>query len=208
MSDQTESETAGSVTDAGTDVAIEVATDETPTTPVLKAEPEATAPDALTKLQADLAAALKEKQDNYDRLLRTAADFDNYRKRSRKDLDEARLKAREELLKDMLPVLDNLDRALAHSQDATASVANVVDGVKLVVRQFEAALERSEVKGFPSVGQPFDPTRHEAVSQLETAAHPPGTVAAELQRGFTIGGRLLRPALVAVAKAPAAPQDS
>ena len=81
--------------------------------------------------------------------------------------------------------------------------AGVVDGVKLVLRQFQTALERFDVQPFDAVGQPFDPTRHEAISQVETTDAPARVrSAAEMQRGYTIGARLLRPALVAVAKAP------
>jgi molecular chaperone GrpE len=156
---------------------------------------------AEARLAERLAAVEKDKQDTYERLLRTAADFDNFRKRARKDQDEARLKAREEVLKEILPGIDNLERALAAggaAQDA------VVSGVRMVLRQFQTALERVDVKSFEAVGQAFDPTRHEAISQVETAEQPPGTIVSELQRGYTIGPRLLRPALVTVARAPAA----
>jgi molecular chaperone GrpE len=148
-----------------------------------------------------LAALEKEKQELYDRLLRTAADLDNFRKRARKDADEARLKAREEVLREILPGIDNLERALAASG---ASPEGVIEGVRLVLRQFQTALERVEVKAFESVGAAFDPTRHEAIAQVETRERPPGTVVIEMQRGYTIGSRLLRPALVTVAKAPPA----
>ena len=155
---------------------------------------------AEAKLRERLAAVEKDKQDTYERLLRTAADFDNFRKRARKDQDDARLKAKEEVLKEILPGIDNLERAVAAGD---ASSEAVVNGVKLVLRQFQNALERVDVKSFEAAGTPFDPTRHEAISQVETADQPPGTVVAEMQRGYTIGPRLLRPALVTVAKAPA-----
>ena len=148
-----------------------------------------------------LAALEKEKQETYDRLLRTAADLDNFRKRARKDTDEARLKAREEVLREILPGIDNLERAVAAG---ATSPEGVLEGVKLVLRQFQTALERVEVKPFDSVGVPFDPTRHEAIAQVETREHPPGSVVTELQRGYTVGSRLLRPAMVTVAKAPPA----
>jgi molecular chaperone GrpE len=150
------------------------------------------------KLRSQIDALEKEKKETYDRLLRTAADLDNFRKRARKDADEARIKAREEAVKEMLPGIDNLERAVA----VGGSGAAIVEGVKLVLRQFQAALERLEVRAFDSAGQPFDPSRHEAVAQVETAAQPPGTVVTEMQRGYTMGARLLRPALVTVAKAP------
>jgi molecular chaperone GrpE len=158
----------------------------------------------LAELRAKLETVEKEKKDQYDRLLRTAADLDNFRKRQRKEIDDARAGAKEAVLKEILPGIDNLERALA-AAGTPAGSAGVVDGVKLVLRQFQTALERQEVKAFESVGQPFDPSRHEAISQIETSEFAPGTVAAEMQRGYTIGGRLLRPALVAVAKAPPAP---
>jgi molecular chaperone GrpE len=150
-------------------------------------------PDKLTELE-------KEKKDLHDRLLRTAADFDNFRKRSRKDQDEARAKAKEDVLREVLPVVDNLERALAASQDASGPI---VDGVRLVLRQLVNALERFEVKPVASVGEVFDPSKHEAIAQIETAERPPGTIHAEMQKGYTMGGRLIRPALVAVARAPA-----
>ncbi len=154
-----------------------------------------------------LAALEKEKQDLYERLLRTAADFDNYKKRARREMDEARLKAKEEVLREILPGLDNLERAIAAAAGVDGA-AGVVDGVKLVLRQFQSALERFDVRPFSAVGEAFDPARHEAISQVETTVHPPGTVAAEMQRGYTIGARLLRPALVAVAKAPPEPEPA
>jgi molecular chaperone GrpE len=160
---------------------------------------------AEARLREKLATVEKEKQDTYERLLRTAADFDNFRKRARKDVDDARLKAREEVLKEILPGIDNLERALAAGGSSSDAVVN---GVRLVLRQFQNALERVEVKSFESVGQPFDPTRHEAISQVESREHPPGTVVTEMQRGYTVGPRLLRPALVAVARAPAEPPAS
>jgi molecular chaperone GrpE len=146
----------------------------------------------------------KEKKELHERLLRTAADFDNFRKRSRKELDDARAKAREDVLREMLPVVDNLERALAASETA-AGAAGIVDGVKLVLRQFASALDRFEVKGFTSVGEAFDPARHEAIAQVATADAQPGTVVAEMQKGYLMGTRLLRPAMVAVARPPEAP---
>ena len=151
-----------------------------------------------------LAALEKEKKDLHERLLRTAADFDNFRKRSRKDMDDARAKAKEDVLKEILPVADNLERALQASESGgAAAAAGIADGVKLVLRQLASALDRFEVKAFPALGEAFDPARHEAISQIETADRPAGTVVAEMQKGYTMGARLLRPAMVAVARPPA-----
>jgi len=159
----------------------------------------------VAKLRERVETLEKDKKETYERLLRAAADLDNLRKRTRKEIDDARILAKEQVLKEILPGIDNLERALAVASGGGEGVEGIVEGVRLVLRQFQTALERVDVKSFDSVGQPFDPTRHEAISQIETAAHPPGTVAGEMQRGYTIGNRLLRPALVAVAKAPTPP---
>jgi molecular chaperone GrpE len=163
--------------------------------------------DGAAKLREQIETLEKEKKETYDRLLRAAADLDNYRKRTRKEIDEARAQAREAVLKEILPGIDNLERALAAAGSEPAA-GSVVEGLRLVLRQFLSALERLEVKPFDAVGQPFDPTRHEAISQVTTEAHPPGTVATEMQRGYTIGNRLLRPALVGVAKPPELPSPT
>jgi len=184
--------------------------DETPEDVPIEVEAPAPEPaaeaDPAAQAQAQIDALSREKKETYDRLLRTAADFDNYKKRARKDVEEARIKAREDVLRDILPAIDNLERALVAAQDPSAGAAAIVDGIKLVLRQFHGALDRFEVKAFDSLGQPFDPARHEAIAQVETGDHPPGTVASEMQRGYLISGRLLRPALVGVAKASPAPE--
>jgi molecular chaperone GrpE len=131
-------------------------------------EPPAGAQDPLAQAQAEL-------QRVRDQLLRTAADFDNFRKRSRRETQDAERRAREELLRDMLPVFDNFERASQHA---------------------------STVERIQAMGQPFDPALHEAVQQLESAEHPPGTVVAEVAPGYRMGERLVRPAMVVVAKPP------
>ena len=119
---------------------------------------------------------------------------------------DARLDERGKILKDMLPVIDNLERAVSHAQSTEAEATkSIVEGVNLVLRQFQQALERHNVKAVEAVGKPFDPAIHEAVSQAPSTEHPPGTVVAALQTGYMMEGRLLRPALVVVSiAAPAA----
>lgn len=154
---------------------------------------------------ADKIAELEAKQkDTYDRYLRSVAEVDNVRKRGRKETEDARVDAQSRTLREMLPVVDNLERALGAAGE-TADAQSIVEGVRLVLRQFHQALERFSVTPVPGRGAPFDPTIHEAVSQRETAEHPPGTVVEALQTGYRIGERLLRPALVVVAKPPPAP---
>jgi molecular chaperone GrpE len=163
--------------------------------------------DESDKLREQIAALEKDKKDTYDRLLRTAADLDNFRKRSRKEADDARQKGKEEALTAILPGIDNLERAVAAAV-AGSGVEALLEGVRLVLRAFQSGLERVDVRAFESVGQPFDPTRHEAIAQVETAAQPPGTIVTEMQRGYQMGQRLLRPALVTVARAPAEKGES
>ncbi len=165
-------------------------------------EAESAPVDPLEEARAE-AAALK------DKLMRTAADFDNYRKRSRREVSDAEKKGRDSLLKDLLPVFDNLERATAHAGSAGGNddgVKGLVDGITLVMKQFRDALSRLGIERVESMGKPFDPSVHEAIQHLETNDVPPGCVAAEVQPGYREGDRLVRPALVVVAKAPAAPQ--
>lgn len=136
-----------------------------------------------------------------DQLLRTAADFDNYRKRARRDQDDERRRGREGLLKDLLPVFDNLERAVTHAEGAPEAKA-VADGLRMVIKQFNDTLDRTGVKRVPTIGLPFDPTRHEAIQHLESSEHPAGVVMAEVQPGYAMGDQLVRAALVVVSKGP------
>jgi molecular chaperone GrpE len=142
----------------------------------------------------------KKIEDLHDRWVRAVADLDNYKKRAAKEREDVQKFGVEKLVKDLLPVLDNLDRALAAAQPGDS----LVEGVKLVRASFEQALARHGVKGFSALGQPFDPARHEALMQVPTADAAPGTVVLEHGRGFTLNERLVRPAMVGVAVAPPA----
>jgi molecular chaperone GrpE len=151
----------------------------------------------------DRAAALAVERDEMkDRMLRVAAEFENWKKRARKEQTDAVATARESVLRDMLEIADNLERAQAQSSDGVVDGAAVMKGVSLVLRLFQQKLERYEVKPFEVTGQPFDPRVHEAVSRVESAEVPSGAVAAELQKGYRVGERLLRPALVSVSTGP------
>jgi molecular chaperone GrpE len=145
-------------------------------------------------------------------MLRIAADFENWKRRARKEQDDGEAKARESVLRDMLDVIDNLERAVGAFGEGAASAptatppdgAAVLKGVALVLRVFQSKLDRHNVKSFASRGEPFDPRIHEAISRIPTADVPAGSVAVELQRGYRIGEKLLRPAMVSVAVAPTA----
>jgi molecular chaperone GrpE len=146
-----------------------------------------------------LLVAKKEMARLKDVLMRTAADFDNFRKRSRREIDDARKGGREELLKELLPVFDNLERAVSSAQRAS-DVKSMADGVGMVLRQFIDTLARTGITRVPTIGTSFDPQVHDAIQQVETEEHPPGTVVAEVQPGYLQGERLLRAAMVVVSK--------
>lgn len=148
-----------------------------------------------------LAEALEENKRVRDQLLRTAADFDNFRKRSRREVTDASERGREEILKELLPVFDNLERAADHAKGATEMSA-LIDGIDLVIKQFVDTLAKVGVEKLDARGQAFDPSVHEAIQQLETDEVPPGSVAYQVQPGYKMGGRLVRPCMVVVAKAP------
>lgn len=167
-----------------------------------KAEASAEGADApgLAPTTADLLAEAERKAAGLkDQLLRTAADFDNFRKRSRREAEDALASGKESILKDLLPVFDNLERAVAHSDSAT-DLASFVSGIEMVHKQFVDTLKRTGIERIAAKGCAFDPTVHEAIQQIETDDVPAGAVAAEIQAGYRFAGRLIRPALVVVAK--------
>ncbi len=166
---------------------------------------EAAPVDPKAELEAKLAAAEKEKKDNWDRYLRSAADLENLRKRQKREIEDAKFDTKNKVLKEMLPVVDNLERAIEHASAGGAEKNPIVEGVQLVLRQFATAFERLDVTAIDAMGQPFDPNLHEAISQQESD-QPAGTVVQVLQRGYRAGDRLLRPSLVVVAKAKASPE--
>jgi molecular chaperone GrpE len=173
--------------------------------PVEVEAPEKTLPgeakDPVSELEAKVATLEKESKDNKDRWLRAAADLENTRKRTKREIDDAKFETKNKVLKEMLPVVDNLERAIEHvGAEVDTKFKPFVEGVQLVLRQFATAFERLEVTAVDALNQPFDPNLHEAISQQESD-QPPGTIIQVLQRGYRAGDRLLRPALVVVAKA-------
>jgi len=157
----------------------------------------AAAIDPVVELETKVATLEKEKKDNWDRYLRSAADLENLRKRQKREVDDAKFETKTKVLKEVLPVVDNLERAIEHA--GAAEKSPIVEGVQLVLRQLMTAFERLDVTPIVALGQPFDPNLHEAISQQESDA-PPGSIVQELQRGYKSGERLLRPTLVVVAK--------
>jgi molecular chaperone GrpE len=146
----------------------------------------------------ELMAKLKE---THERMLRAVADLENFKKRAQKEKEEVQKFGNERLLREFVPVMDNLERALEHAK-SNSDFESLLTGVAMTRKQFEDALGRHGVKAFSAVGQPFDPHLHEAMQHVETTAVPPNHVHAELVRGYLLNERLVRPALVVVARSP------
>ena len=152
-------------------------------------------PSGAGEREAALEAEAKAAQD---RFLRLAAEFENYKKRVQRDQDEYTKYAHERLLKDLLPVLDNLQRALQHAQ-SEGNTNGVVHGVELTCKQYLDVMSRFGVRPIPSVGLPFDPTVHQAVATVAAKGQAPNTVVEEYEKGYFLYDRVLRPAMVTVA---------
>lgn len=155
------------------------------------ATPEKTAADAL-------AAAKKEAAENYDRYVRSVADLENFRRRTVKEKDELRQFAAGRVLEELLPVLDNLALGIAAAKQHKVDVKVVTDGVELVLQQMKTALANHGLKEVNPAGQRFDANQHEAISEQPSADVPEGNVLTVVRIGYTLNGRLLRPASVVV----------
>jgi len=174
----------------------------TDNSPVEKASAEAAplTPEQLADLQKRAAKA----DENWDRLLRTTADFDNFKKRAAREKIESAQYATASVLTKVLPVLDNFEMALAAAQgSANANLASFQSGVAMIQQQLKNVLVESGLEELDAVGKPFDPNFHEAISQQESAEVPEGNVLQQVRKGYKLKDRLLRPAAVIVAKAPA-----
>ena len=153
----------------------------------------------LDNLRQELAAKELEAKNNYDRFLRQVAELENFKKRTVRERDDVSRFANETLIKDLLPVVDNLERAVAHASGG-GNGKSIIEGVEMVLKGLLDVLTKHGVTQISAVGQPFDPTKHEAMSQVESDTHEPNCVVEELHKGYSLRDRLLRPALVSVAK--------
>jgi molecular chaperone GrpE len=158
---------------------------------------DAEAPQPAEAVDPEVQAARDEAQATYARYQRLAADFENYKRRTRQELADRTQYANEELVAKLLPILDNFRRALDHAPQGVDR--NWFEGIKLVARQFEDVLQAQGLSQIPAVGEKFDPSQHEAIAREETDEHEEGTVVEELQPGYRLHNRVLRPTLVKVA---------
>jgi molecular chaperone GrpE len=154
--------------------------------------------DELKELEEALEAKEKEAKENYDRYLRAVAELDNFRKRAARDKADTIKYAKEDLIKDILPFLDSLDRALEHKDSTDAQAFK--DGIALIQDQLLCCLKKHGVERIESVGAVFDPNFHEALMQVDSADHQDNQVVSEMGKGYLLNGRLIRPSRVCVCK--------
>jgi len=142
-----------------------------------------------------------------DRLLRTMADFDNYKKRVANRYEDLVRSANELLIRELLEVIDNLERALQHANDSTDADA-MFQGTEMIFNQMKDFLDKHDVKAIEAIGKPFDPNYHEALMQVESDEYDEGIVTMEVKKGYTIGGRVLRHSKVGVSKGKTGQEDA
>jgi molecular chaperone GrpE len=175
------------------------------------ADPRASAAQGAPEGEAEPGAARlrEELADAQDRLLRLQAEFENFRKRALRERQEAIQYGSQNLFKDLVSVVDNLERAIAHARESGGGdLASFLQGVELVQRELLTVFEKNHVTEIEALGKPFDPSLHEAMAQVESGAVPPNTVIDVLQKGFQLRDRLVRPSRVIVAKAAEGPGRS
>ena len=180
---------------------IEIEKEQDAPEPLVPVEPGTVTPEQLEELKQRAAKA----DENWDRLLRTTADFDNFKKRAAREKQDAIKYANEGLLEKLIPSLDALDMALAATKsDGSGSMQSLQAGLSMVYQQLKSTLTDAGLEEVDAKGKTFDPNLHEAVSQRETAEAPEGQVVEQMRKGYKLRDRLLRPATVVVAKRPAA----
>jgi len=169
--------------------------------PLVRVDAEKMTPEQLDDLTQRAAKA----DENWERLLRTTADFENFKKRAAREKQEAIKYANEGLLEKLIPILDNFDMALIAAQTGSAEAAqSLLTGINMIHQQFKSVLAGAGLEEIDAVGQTFDPNLHEAVAQRETSEAPEAQVIQQLRKGYKLKERLVRPATVIVAKQPAA----
>ncbi len=163
--------------------------------------------DPLKEMEARVESLEQEAKEAHDRFLRVSAEFENYKKRAAREMDNFRKFANESFVKEMLTVVDNLDRAIESSSNDEHANTSVVEGVNMTLNEILKVFEQFGVRPFESLGKTFDPGFHQAVMQEENEDHPDNTVLNELQKGYLIHDRLLRPAMVVVSKTKEKPEN-
>ncbi|OOE37740.1 nucleotide exchange factor GrpE [Salinivibrio kushneri] len=156
----------------------------------------------ITELEAALEASEAKVQEQQDGVLRARADVDNMRRRTEQEVDKARKFALEKFAGELLPVIDNLERAVEMADKEDESIKPMVEGVELTLKTMMDTIDKFGLKAIDPQGQPFDPELHQAMTIQESAEHEPNTVMMVMQKGYELNGRVVRPAMVMVSKAP------
>ncbi len=169
------------------------------TAPTPGEPPAPTAADPMREMENRLAAKVKEYDELHDKLLRVSAEFENYRKRTAREMDDFRKYAVQSLLKEMLSAVDHIELAIQAAACNCAADKHLAEGLSLTLKELLRIFEKFNVVPIAAVGKPFNPEFHEAILREESAELPENTVLREMQKGYMIGSRLLRPALVVVA---------
>ena len=167
------------------------------------AEPEAAESDGQTIELTPLFLAREEAEMYKERWMRLAAEFDNYKKRRAREFEMLIASASEDVIRDLLPILDGVDRALAHGENGDTESEGFREGVKMIMEQFPRVLSNRNLNEIDTVGQPFDPTVHEALMQMPSETHDAGIVAEVIEKGYRLGDKVLRPAKVVVSRGKA-----
>lgn len=170
-----------------------------------KADKEELSPqERILMLEAQLLSLTKEREEFKDKMLRIAADYDNFKKRVKKDMEMVQWKAQEEILRDFLPVFDTLEQALTLCEEwekkKEGSIEPIIQGIRMVFKQFDETMAKHGLKRFSAVGQVFDPLFHEAIGYEASEEIPAGVVISEYRKGYMLAERLLRPSLVVVSR--------
>jgi molecular chaperone GrpE len=165
---------------------------------------EPTTEERMREIETRLAAKEKEYDETHDKLLRVSAEFENYRKRTAREMEDFHKYAVQSLLKEMLSAVDHIELAIQAASSNCAPEKNLTEGLSLTLKELLRIFEKFNVKPIEAVGKPFNPEFHEAILREESGELPENTVMREMQKGYMIGSRLLRPALVVVA----APRDA
>ena len=153
---------------------------------------------------AEVVALRLERDTLQDQLLRARAEFDNYRRRVTRENEQVRKTAAQSLMRDLLPIVDNMERALSHVEDKTSSLAL---GVEMILKQFAGVLSTQGLEPIPALGEPFDPNIHEALTHQPSTEYAADSVMEEFQRGYRLGDFVLRPTQVVVSSGPPAPVE-
>jgi len=197
---QTDDSTSSIIDDQKTDDSLSELSGETDAE--LEAPSAETSAETPDELRSELESVKQEAQENYEKYLRASAELDNVRKRTARELEDFRKFSLEKIVKELLPVVDNLERAIQASGPNEQDGNGLLEGVDLVLKDILKVFDRFGIRPIESLEKPFDPIFHQAVMQEETSDQPDNTVISELQKGYLMHDRLLRPAMVVVSRNP------